>query len=282
MNFVGYDNWIEVQDEFCSFDFSQLKIRKKEDCIDYTVEKITDNFENLYVALSGGLDSEFAANSLFERQVKFTPIIMDIGCNKIENWYAYRWCHEKNIKPLIISLTEEEVVKHFSKISQEMNIPFYVSINVILSEIVKKRDGSLILGGEEFIDRDYFLGGELKKMSRHLSVCDHTFCVERRDRSHVGGFTQYTSDLVFNLLQEMNYEKPGQIALSEYYNVLPRPKINSHLNLALSPTLKQAKSLLDKDKVISVYEMSSKDDFLSQAKNLNKVKLLARKVTLPH
>jgi hypothetical protein len=80
----------------------------------------------------------------------------------------------------------------------------------------------------------------------------------------------------------MNYEKPGQLALAEYYGVLPRPKINSHLNLALSPTLKQAKSLLDKDKVISVYEMSSKDDFLSQAKNLNKVKLLARKVTLPH
>jgi adenylyl- and sulfurtransferase ThiI len=86
--------------------------------------------------LSGGLDSEFAANCLFDRGVNFTPIIMDIHSNRIENWYAHYWCYEKRIKPLIITMNEKDVIKTFSKISEEKNIPFYCSIPIILSEIV--------------------------------------------------------------------------------------------------------------------------------------------------
>ena len=264
----GLDNWIKIENGSCSFDFSDLKIWKKEECIDYAVEKMVEKSENLYLALSGGLDSEFAANCLFDRGVKFTPVIMDIHTNRIENWYAYRWCHEKKVKPHVVTMTEKEVTKFFPKIAEERNIPFYCSIPIILSKIVSQKNGNLILGGEEIIDRDYFLSGEFTKMSEKINFCEYAFCVEQENSKHIGGFLSYTPELFLNCLEEIDYNKPGQITLAEYYGVLPRPKINANINLSLLPGLKHLKNILDKDKIVNVYEMESKDSFIDQAKRL--------------
>jgi hypothetical protein len=276
----GLDNWIKIENGSCSFDFSDLKIWKKEECIDYAVEKMVEKSENLYLALSGGLDSEFAANCLFDRGVKFTPVIMDIHTNRIENWYAYRWCHEKKVKPHVVTMTEKEVTKFFPKIAEERNIPFYCSIPIILSKIVSQKNGNLILGGEEIIDRDYFLSGEFTKMSEKINFCEYAFCVEQENSKHIGGFLSYTPELFLNCLEEIDYNKPGQIALAEYYGVLPRPKINANINLSLLPGLKHLKNILDKDKIVNVYEMESKDSFIDQAKRLKKITIQARELML--
>jgi hypothetical protein len=276
----GRDDWIKIENGSCSFDFSDLKIWKKKECIDYAVEKMVEKSENLYLALSGGLDSEFAANCLFDRGVKFTPVIMDIHTNRIENWYAHRWCYENKIKPLVITLSEEEVIKTFPKISQERNIPFYCSIPIILSKLVSQREGNLVLGGEEIIDRDYFLSGEFNKMSEKISFCEYAFCVEQENSNHIGGFLSYTPELFLNCLEEIDYSKPGQIALAEYYGVLPRPKINANINLSLLPGLKHLKNILDKDKIVNVYEMENKDSFIDQAKKLKKITIQAKELML--
>lgn len=276
----GLDNWIKIENGSCSFDFSDLKIWKKEECIDYAVEKMVEKSENLYLALSGGLDSEFAANCLFDRGVKFTPVIMDIHTNRIENWYAYRWCHEKKVKPHVVTMTEKEVTKFFPKIAEERNIPFYCSIPIILSKIVSQKNGNLILGGEELIDRDSFLSGEFFTMSKKIIFFDYSFCVEKEFKDFIGGFLSYTPELILNCLEEIDYNKPGQIALAEYYGVLPRPKINANINLSLLPGLKHLKNILDKDKIVNVYEMESKDSFIDQAKRLKKITIRARESML--
>lgn len=276
----GLGDWIDIQDDFCSFDFSNLKNMKKEDCIDYVVEKVIEKSDNLYLALSGGLDSEFAANCLFDRGVKFTPIIMDIQTNRIENWYAYRWCHEKKVKPHVVTMTEKEVTKFFPKIAEERNIPFYCSIPIILSKIVSQRNGNLIFGGEEIFDRDYYLSGEFFTMSKKISFCDYSFCVEKEFKNFIGGFLSYTPELFLNCLEEINYDMPGQLALADYYRVLPRPKINSSNNLSLLPFLKQLKNITDEGKTISIFEMCDKDNFVVEARKLKKITFKAKKVTL--
>ena len=276
----GLREWIKLENDSCSFDFSDLKIWKKKECIDYAVNRIVEKSKNLYLALSGGLDSEFVANCLFDRGVQFTPIIMDIHSNRIENWYAHYWCYEKRIKPLIITMTEKDVVKSFSKIAEEKNIPFYCSIPIILSEIVSQRDGNLILGGEEIIDRDYFLSGEFTKMSEKISFCEYAFCVERENSNHIGGFLSYTPELFLNCLVEIDYSKPGQIALADYYKVLPRPKINANVNLSLLPALKQLKNVLDKDRSVNTFEMENKDIFIEQAKKLKTITIQAKEIRL--
>lgn len=276
----GLGDWIKIENDSCAFNFSDLKIKSKKECIDYAVEKIVERSDNLYLALSGGLDSEFAANCLYDRGVNFTPVIMDIQTNRIENWYAYHWCHEKKIKPLVISMSEKEVVKYFTKISEERNIPFYCSIPVVISRMVSQRGGNLILGGEEIIDRDYFLSGEFVKMSEKISFCEYAFCVEQENKHHIGGFLSYTPELFLNCLEEIDYSKPGQLALADYYGVFPRPKINANANLSLLPGLKYLRSVLDKGKFINVFEMENKDIFIEQAKILKKVNIRAKKIIL--
>jgi hypothetical protein len=276
----GLSEWIKLENNSCSFNFANLKIRKKEECIDYAVNKITEKSENLFLALSGGLDSEFVANCLFDRGVQFTPIIMDIHSNRIENWYAHYWCYEKRIKPLIITMNEKDVIKTFSKISEEKNIPFYCSIPIILSEIVSQKGGNLILGGEEIIDRDYFLSGEFTKMSEKISFCEYAFCVERENSNHIGGFLSYTPELFLNCLEEIDYSKPGQLALADYYGVLPRPKINANVNLSLLPALKQLKNVLDKGREVNIFEMKNKDIFIEEAKKLKTITIQAKEIRL--
>lgn len=275
---AGLNNWIKVNEDFCSFDFSNLNLKSKSDAIDYTVEKILENGENFYLALSGGLDSEFAANCLLERGVDFIPVIMDIQTNRIENWYAYRWCYEKNKKPLVISMEESQIIESFPKISLEKKIPFYSSIPLILSEIVLQRGGCLILGGEEVIDRDYFLSGEFKNMSEHLETNKYAFCVEMENKNHIGGFLSYTPELFINNLIELDFNKPGQLALAEYYGILPRPKLNAIANLCMSPILLNLKKQVDKTNPIINFKIGNKNNFIEAAKNKETVNLTTTKL----
>jgi hypothetical protein len=276
---IGLNGWIEVNDSFCSFDFSKLKILSKEESIDYTIENIQKNYSNLFLALSGGIDSEFAANCLLSSGVNFTPIIMDIKSNSIENWYAYKWCYENKKKPLVIEMTEFQIITSFPQIALKKNIPFYAVIPIVLSEIVYSKGGSLILGGEEIICRDYFLKNKsFEKMSENLETNKYAFSVELEDKGHVGGFLSYTPELFYNCLSELNYTLDGQLALCEYYGVLPRPKLNAKNNLISIPELLKVKEHSDKNIFSFCYNLGSKNSFLQYAQNKKKIKFPAIKI----
>ena len=76
----GLNNWINIDWSTklptCTMNFSNLTVMSKQDAIDHTVNKLIENYSNLYVCLSGGIDSEFVANCLLERNVPFTPVIV--------------------------------------------------------------------------------------------------------------------------------------------------------------------------------------------------------------
>jgi hypothetical protein len=272
---AGLNDWIKVNSSFCSFDFSNLNIKTKKESIDYTVETILDNGENFYLALSGGLDSEFAAKCLHEREVDFIPIIFDIGTNRVENWYAHRWCYVNGKKPLVIEMSEPQIVELFPKIAKKKKTTFYSVINLVLSEIVYEKGGCLILGGEEVVDREYFLENSFRKMSDNLETHEFAFCVENDNRGHIGGFLSYTPELFYNCLSELDYEKPGQLSLAEYYNVLDRPKINSFYNLVSSPKLLEINHIVNQKNPIIKFRMGNKNDFLEIARNRGIIKVSA-------
>ena len=276
---IGLNDWIEVNDYYCSFDFSELKILNKEQCIDYTIENIQKNHSNLFLALSGGIDSEFAANSLLSRGVNFTPIIMDIKSNSIEKWYAYKWCYENKKKPLVIEMTEFQVLTYFTQIAVKKQIPFYSVISWILSEIVYSKGGSLVLGGEEVIDdRDHLLTNKsFAKMSENLETNKYAFSVEMEDKGHVGGFLSYTPELFYNCLKELNYSIDGQLALCQYYNISPRPKINAISNLISIPEFLKTREHVDKNISSFKYNLGDKDTFLSFADKKMKIRFSSLK-----
>jgi hypothetical protein len=276
----GLNEWLKVENDSCSFDFSDLKIWKKKECIDYAVEKITEKYENFYVALSGGIDSEFVANSLLERGINFIPVIVNLETNKIESWFAFKWCYENKKTPLVISLSEEEIVNYFPRISKTNNIPFYCSPQVLLSKIISGFDGSLLFGGEEFFQRDRFLAADMKPMSENLSTDNYSFIVEKINKKHPGGFLTYTPELIVNMVKEIDYSKPPELALAEYYGVMPRPKINAHMNLFLNRKIHELKIETDKDTIVSVYELGNKSVFLKYAEEKLILRVESQKLKL--
>lgn len=276
----GVNDWIKIEDEFSSFDFSNFKKKNKKESIDNAVQKITEKYENLYLALSGGVDSEFVANCLVERGIKFVPVIVKFETNKIESWYAFKWCYENKIKPIIISFTEEEIINYFPKIAKEHGVPFYCSLQLLLSEIIYNYGGSLLFGGEEFFQRDRFLNSDMLPLSENLSTDNYSFAVEKKNKNHSGGFLTYTPELIVNIIEEIDYSKPPEIALAEYYGVIPRPKINSHMNLFLNRKIHELKMETDKETTVSVYDIGSKKDFLKCAEEKSTLKVEAKKIKL--
>lgn len=105
-------------------------------------------YDNLYLGLSGGIDSEFIARSFIKDKVAFTPIIGVSTFNKNEVKYAYAICKELNIKPIIIYINEQEILECFyNKIIKIFNgNGIHTIVNVILSNYVIKKKGIFVSG----------------------------------------------------------------------------------------------------------------------------------------
>ena len=117
-----------------------------------TAIEISKNFDNLYLAYSGGYDSDFVMHAFCERNVPITPIIVRCN-NEKENTYAFETCKKFNVEPIIIATTEEKLLEIFANdISKKLNSPaFNSSYNVLISQYVMENNGTLLLG-------EHFLG----------------------------------------------------------------------------------------------------------------------------
>lgn len=75
------------------------------------VNKIVSKYDNIYILLSGGMDSEYVFNCFLGH--KFTPIIVDTPANKEESTYAFKRCAETNIEPVVIVKSEKELIQTY-------------------------------------------------------------------------------------------------------------------------------------------------------------------------
>lgn len=73
------------------------------------VRKIVEKHDNIFIPLSGGMDSEYVFNCFLGN--KFTPIIVDTQANKEESSFAFRRCAKANITPVVIEKTEKEMLQ---------------------------------------------------------------------------------------------------------------------------------------------------------------------------
>ena len=79
--------------------------------------EIYETHHDLYLGLSGGSDSEYVATCLKRNGIPFTPLIVKFGSattqdQAYETWYAYRWCREHNVKPMIVDMDDYVTSDH--------------------------------------------------------------------------------------------------------------------------------------------------------------------------
>lgn len=263
------NNWINVEHDYCSLDFTNLKILNKKDSIDYTIEMLTNNYDNLYLSLSGGIDSEFVANCLLERGIKFTPVIVDFKLNSIELWYAYYWCRINNITPKVITVPFDDLFEKFPLIAKKYNVSFISALDFIVEEYVSDRGGHLLNSSACPFDREDCFDDRLtNKINPLLEIDSFDFGIDLEfPNKHPSSFLMYTPEMFYSLISSLDYQKPIQLALLEFYDIIPRPKIPYILNVSLNSRISALAPETNSQLNLNTFCIGNKDDVIESCRN---------------
>ena len=210
---------------------------------DYTAKLIAEKYENLYLSLSGGLDSEYIATVLLRNNIPFTPVICYNSGTKNEVWYARYFIEQHNLTPMIIDYTKNENIFYSRLLRNARNMQTNPSISFVPHIIVEQINGSLITGyGDPFaVSNDYDCPmGSILEFEEHDFYLDVSF-----DNKHPGAFFSFTPDILFSLIQSIDISKNVQLAKSILYKIPGRSKIITHLD---NNKLEKVTTLLEKSK----------------------------------
>ena len=110
------------------------------------VDKIVVRHDNIYIPLSGGMDSEYVFKCFLGH--KFTPIIVDTPANKKESAYAFKLCAETNIEPIVIVKSEKELIQiYYETIHKKLGGTGYNSIaTYIAAKYANDHNGVAVIG----------------------------------------------------------------------------------------------------------------------------------------
>jgi len=195
---------------------------------DQTAKLIANTYRNLYICLSGGLDSEYVAEVFLRNNIPFTTIIICTTGNIGEVWFAKHFCDRNNISPIILDYTtcENLYVSKLLQFGKELKLRSGIAFMVHLAaEFVEKNNGALITGsGEPFSnsnDYDCPMGSilEFEEFDYYLNV--------NFDTTHPGSFFSYTPDILLSLVNSIQYDKNTQLAKTNLYKIPGRSKIMS-------------------------------------------------------
>jgi hypothetical protein len=196
---IEYNSELEDHNEFIlKFNLSNpAQLMSFQAAADYTAHSIYQQHKNIFLALSGGLDSEFIANVLLRNQIPFTPIIFAFKKTR-EHFYALHWCDLHNIKPLIIDVEEDDsrFVSLAEQLANRYRMPVIANtIACYLTELAKSHDG-VLLHGEPTIQNKtvdfYEASGELFNVYHIQFISDLTHPL------HSIGFFFYTPEIVLS------------------------------------------------------------------------------------
>lgn len=127
--------------------------------------ELYDTYKNLYVAMSGGIDSEWVAKTFHRLGIPFTPIIYEAGnLHSLDTWWAFKWCEENGYKPIVYNEYIHEFIKQAINLSAKLctRTSSGPVIFKALSDYVSDQHGYLITGGG-FIE--YFPDSNLDYMT---------------------------------------------------------------------------------------------------------------------
>ena len=242
----GHNNWFSINLESSPF---RLKFNTRASKLYTDFDKAADNTaqllqqswgeKNLYLALSGGIDSELVANTLLRNKIKFTPIILKIDeINALETWYAEYWCKQNNIQPVILQYTIDDLIQSIKKFFPKLHtIKNYNQTPIlIMYEYAEKHNGyCLYCGGDINLDSEkkQFYCKSLDFVSNIVDIGHHPT-----------SFFMYTPELALSYVNQFDLALDEQYNKLSFYKVGPRPKIDYVLKISDQPKFIQLREKL--------------------------------------
>ena len=250
----GHNNWFSISVDEPSF---QLKINHRASVLYQNFDDAADNASHLlykqwghrplYLALSGGIDSELTARILLKNKIPFVPVIVKIAdLNAIETWYAEYWCSKNKIVPVILNYSIDEFAQAITRLAPKLcQIKnYYQTPALLIYEYAQKQGGVCIYsGGDINLDLD----------RKELYCCSLDFISNLVDPGkHPTSFFMYTPEIALSYINQFDIAQDEQYNKLRFYQVSPRPKIDYIQAIA------NTKKLQDTiDKVFYIFKITS-------------------------
>lgn len=242
------DNWIDIswdglakrkQKENLRVIFNQKadKIIPFDQACDQVAHEIYSQHKNLYVALSGGCDSENVANAFYRNKIPFTPVILiydnveDQEQIK-ESSYAIEWCKKNQVEPQIIH--SQDFVGSLEERATFLDIRprlFFGNVTTaLLNKTIESVDGVLVTGYqlEYYPDHEQmtylepqlgnYVGFVMEETDQYLE----TMCPNR----HPWGFHYWSPNILAAFVNEWDTSMTMQENKANIYKVPHRPKMS--------------------------------------------------------
>lgn len=242
---------------------------------DQVAEEIYDSSKNLYLALSGGSDSEYVATCLVRNNIPFTPLIIDYKnyqgkYPQYELWYANQWCKKHQIAPKIVELDKyplsENEKQNYNKIKPRL--PNGTITSGFLHLLMEELDGNLVTGSqlEYYPDHEQmtYLEPQLGNYNGFvMEESDYYLEIIQQDR-HPWAFFYRSPEVMSSFVNAWDCNLTMQENKAAIYKTSPRPKFGYTANFFTDFQHTVRKSLTKKWGTRDCALLGTKEHLLSQ------------------
>jgi asparagine synthetase B (glutamine-hydrolysing) len=248
----AFDKSVDFRVSLNPYEFKDINFIEASE---YTCHEIYKDYQNLYLALSGGMDSEYVLRAFYRAGISITPIIVCCG-NEKENQYAYNVCNELQIVPIVLKISEEDFLRKYYEIYSKINGVGYNTTQVLFAaEYAQNVDGMLITGNHFIGDGDELIADEHYATLNEWDFYTDFFSYKNID------FFLYTIEIAYSMMPR-KYVK-WNMYKHELYGIEYRNKEKAIYSLSAKQILQRMSSSLiskqhgckwTKQKFLSIFE----------------------------
>lgn len=202
---------------------------------DKTAVEISSKYKNLYVAFSGGCDSENVCNVFLRNHIPFTPIILvydhvKYDFQRLESGYALEWCQRHKIKPMIVKTAElvDSIEEKFSFLDIKPRLYLGHITTTLLKKIMDDCGGNLVTGYqlEYYPDHEQmtYLEPQLGDYVGFVMEETDNYLETMIPNRHPWAFHYWNPDIVAAFVNEWDTSLTMQENKAKIYQVSHRPK----------------------------------------------------------
>mgnify|MGYP003328728228 FL=1 len=196
---------------------SKFKIMDFHDAANYTARRIADLNIPLYLALSGGVDSEYILLCFHRNKIPINPIIVKTSGNHLEASYAFYICKKLNIVPIVLDLSDDDNLNLYTYCVNKLNAVGIYSMPTLVSSKYAKNQKGILITGDHFIEDN-----DESTWMAESNEWDYYHTLLSNEKDIV--FYNHTPELVYSTIYEFN-GLPMNEFKHQLYQTTFRPKI---------------------------------------------------------
>ncbi len=216
------------------FNGTANKVYPLDEIAQQTAKEIYSLYSNIYVALSGGCDSEYVAKSFKDAGVPFKAITMT--CKSyfmIGEWYADKWCKDNDVELIKLEVDPFDLLSYGKhNLGKIKGIEWLgLTINLVANE-VERLGGHMVIGAFPSYWPDPKLRSdkathELKETFRGFTFGEGDWYIELiNPNKHPWAFFFWSPEMLASVISEWDTTQPVEENKWRMFNLLPRPKLN--------------------------------------------------------